>query len=145
MILTSRRQHRVLTAMHGSLRRSDPRLVAKFMIFTRLTKDEAIPAVERVKRKRLGWLILGWLTSTVRRLARRFLRWRRRGLLLIPAAAAALVAVVIVVGQGQARGSCAPAHTGTGSAAAHQTASARGQTVGTDCPPGEVFATARGR
>ena len=140
MILTSRRQQRVLTAMHTALRRSDPRLVAKFMIFTRLTKDEAIPSVERVKRKRLGWL-----TLTVRGLARRWLRWRRRGLLLIPAAAAALVAVVIVAGQGEPHGSCAPARSGAGNVATHQTASARSQTVGADCPPGEVFVTARGR
>ena len=117
-----------------------PRLVAKFMIFTRLTKDEAIPSVEWVKRKRLGWL-----TLTVRGLARRWQRWRLRGLVLIPAAAAALLAVVILAGQGQQQGSCVPAHAGPGSAAAHQTASARGQAVGTDCPPGQVFVTARGR
>jgi hypothetical protein len=140
MILTSRRQQRVLTAMHSSLRRSDPRLVAKFMIFTRLTRDEAIPSVEHVKRKRLSWLRL-----TVRGLVRRWLRWRLRGLLLIPAAAAALLAVVILIGQGRAQGSCVPAHTATGSSAAQRSASARGQTVGTDCPPGQVFVTARGR
>jgi hypothetical protein len=141
MILTSRRQQRVLTAMHSSLRRSDPRLVAKFMIFTRLTKDEAIPAVEHVKRKRLGWLRL-----TVRGLVRRWFRWRLRGLLLIPAAAAALLAVVILIGQDHAQGSCTPIRAGTASAAAHQTSSPpKGQPIGADCPPGQVFVAARGR
>jgi hypothetical protein len=140
MILTSRRQQRVLTAMHSALRRSDPRLVAKFMIFTRLTKDEAIPTVEHVKRKRLGWL-----TLTARSLVRRWLRWRRRGLVLLPAAAAAVLVVVILIGQGQAQGSCTPVRASSPSGAAHQTTSARTQTVGTDCPPGQVFVTARGR
>ncbi|MGH3158386.1 MAG: hypothetical protein ACRDNF_17680 [Streptosporangiaceae bacterium] len=56
MILTSRRQQRMLAAIHSSLRRSDPRLVAKFTMFTRLTRDEAIPAVERVRLTPLGWL-----------------------------------------------------------------------------------------
>jgi hypothetical protein len=146
MILTSRRQQRVLTAMHSALRRSDPRLVAKFMIFTRLTKDEAIPLVERIRRKRLGWLILGWLTSTVRGLTRRFLRWPRRSLIFIPAAAAAVLAVVILAAQGQAQGSCVPVHTGTGNAAAApQTDPAKCQAIGTDCPSGQVYVTARGR
>jgi hypothetical protein len=139
MILTSRRQQRVLAAMYSSLRRSDPRLVAKFTIFTRLTKDEAMPPVEHVKRKRLGWLSL-----TVRGLARRWLRWRLRGLVFI-SAAAALLAIMILVGQGQARGGCVPAHVSPANATAHQTASSRAQTVGTDCPPGQVFIMARGR
>jgi hypothetical protein len=139
MILTSRRQQRVLTAMHSSLHRSDPRLVAKFMIFTRLTRDEAIPTVEHVKRKQLACL-----TLAARVLLRRWLRWRLRGLTLIPAAVAGLVAVVILVGQGQAQGSCLPpARAGSQSSATdHQAAQAHGLLT---CPSGQVFITARGR
>jgi hypothetical protein len=62
MILTSRRQQRVLNAMHGLLRESDPRLVARFTLFAELTGDTAMPAVERVRGKplrRLGSALHG--------------------------------------------------------------------------------------
>lgn len=69
MILTTRRQHRILSAMYSSLRSSDPRMVATFLMFTRLTSDEAMPPGERIKAgpRRL-------LRSMIRGAAR---RWRR--------------------------------------------------------------------
>ncbi|HLX51473.1 MAG TPA: hypothetical protein VKS82_24360 [Streptosporangiaceae bacterium] len=105
MILTTRRQHRILSAMYSSLRRSDPRMVATFLMFTRLTSDEAIPPVERIKAGPRRWF-----RNLTRHAA---LRWRRATsgpgpglrravgcLLFWPAAAAAMYAVTLVVAQG---------------------------------------------
>jgi hypothetical protein len=108
MILTMRRQHRILSAMYSSLRRSDPRMVAKFQIFTRLTSDEAIPPVERIKAGPQRWL--RWASRCATRRWRRAAgRWRRasgqagRGvrwavgcLVFVPAAAAAMYAVALM-------------------------------------------------
>jgi hypothetical protein len=172
MILTSRRQQRMLAAIHHSLRTSDPRLVAKFIIFTRLTKDEAIPAVERVRLTPLGWLRFA-VRGVTHRWHHRWRRWRghrntggpwparearsggvgRRlgGLLFFPAAIAALLAVALLTNQGQAQGNCAPArstssHTATqSSGAGHQAGPIRGDLVPQTCPPGQLLVTARGR
>jgi hypothetical protein len=48
MIITSRRQRRALTEIVRALRSSDPRLVARFTMFTRLTEDEQMPPLERM-------------------------------------------------------------------------------------------------
>jgi hypothetical protein len=103
MILTARRQHRILSAMYSSLRRSDPRLVAKFLMFTRLTSDEALPTIERIKAGPRRWF-----RNLTRYAARRWrraihrpghgLRWAVGCLLFWPAAAAAMYAVALVMG-----------------------------------------------
>jgi hypothetical protein len=172
MILTGRRQQRMLAAIHHSLHRSDPRLVAKFIMFTRLTKDEAIPAVERVRLTPLGWLRLA-VRGVTHRWHHRWHRWRGRGrmagpwpdreagrqgvgrrlggLLFFPAAIAALLAVALLTNQGQAQGSCVPAHSIVGHTAAqspsanHQAGPIRGDLAPQTCPPGELLVTARGR
>jgi hypothetical protein len=56
MILTVRRQQQVLAAMRGSLRDSDPHLVGRFATFTRLTADEEMPGIERVRARPPAWL-----------------------------------------------------------------------------------------
>ncbi|HEY2579007.1 MAG TPA: hypothetical protein VGI74_22090 [Streptosporangiaceae bacterium] len=102
MILTTRWQHRALSAMYSSLRRSDPRLVATFLTFTRLTSDEAIPPFERIKAGPLRWL-RGAIRYAGRRWRRalgqpgRGVRWAMGGLLFIPAAAAAMYAIALVM------------------------------------------------
>jgi hypothetical protein len=133
MILTSRRQHRVLTKMHGTLRKSDPTLVAKFLIFSRLTCDEAIPAVERVRLKPLGPLVSAVRDATRRRrLTRpgrprgpgRPRRWRLRQIAFIPAAVAALAAMALLLSHGQSAATCPPvgaaAHVSSGEMAGHR-------------------------
>jgi hypothetical protein len=120
MILTSRRHlDRVLTGMHSALRKSDPTLVGKFLIFSRLTRDEAIPTVERVKQTALGLLASAVRDATRRRRLTRPRRrgtgrWRLREILFIPAAIAALVAVALLTNGGQSAARCTPAY-----AAAH--------------------------
>jgi len=89
-ILTSRHQQRVLADMRSTLRRSDPRLVARFAAFTRLTEDEEIPSVERV---RAGWL--GWALAILRGCRRALPMLRPR--LLLPAIAAALVGMLFLL------------------------------------------------
>jgi hypothetical protein len=120
VILTSRRQRRVLAEIRQALRHSDPRLVARFTIFTRLTEDEEIPQVERVRAAPLRWA-----AALVRRV--RPGRWRarsRRGragrgepgilrqhlgaVVLIPAAAAVLISVLLVLGRTPPTPACAP-------------------------------------
>jgi hypothetical protein len=63
MIVRTRRQHRVPTELQRSLCRSDPPLVARFALFTRLTMDEDIPLFERVR----GWAGRGrsWWSGVV--------------------------------------------------------------------------------
>jgi hypothetical protein len=49
-------QERILHGMETALRTHEPRLAAIFAIFTRLTKDEEIPYIERLAPQRwLSW------------------------------------------------------------------------------------------
>ena len=58
MILTTRRQQRILAEIRYALRRSDPRLVARFGTFTRLTQDEEMPRAERIRSWPPRWAVL---------------------------------------------------------------------------------------
>ena len=116
MILTLRRQRRALAAMRDALRGSDPRLVARFAIFTRLNADEEIPAIERVR----AWP-LGRLRSGGRLLARHFTRSRLRrsrgsrwlrGVVFIPLAAVLLVVLALLLAGSGGRLRCAPPRPG---------------------------------
>lgn len=83
MIVRTRRQRRALAEMQRSLSRSDPRLVARFSLFTRLTMDEAIPPFERVS----GWAARRPVMVIRRRWSRAAggpARWTVAGMLLIP-------------------------------------------------------------
>ena len=57
MILTTRRQQRMLAEIRSALRRSDPRLVARFSVFTRLTQDEEMPRAERIRSWPRRWAV----------------------------------------------------------------------------------------
>lgn len=123
MILTSRRQQRVLAAMQDSLRESDPRLVARFTVFMQLTGDEAMPGTERLRHRPLRWLVsavrgmiyrrrLAAYRNRAARASRKDrARWRLGGVLFIPAAAMAMLIVVMLLNQGQGRGTCAAGGT----------------------------------
>jgi len=156
MILTSRRQQRVLAAIQGSLRKSDPRLVARFAAFTELSDGAAMPAAERVRNKPLRRLAsaLRGLARRRRRMSRRHryaraerrdrMRWRLGGVVFIPAIAAAMVAVVILVALGQTQGSCGRSAPAPQTSAQQRPAPARGNGTGA-CPASPIPAYARGR
>ena len=130
MILTSRRQHRALITMHSALRTSDPTLVAKFLIFSRLTCDEAMPTVETVRRKPLGPMVCALRDATRRRRLthphrpRVAQHWRLREILFLPIFAAAVAAVAVLLNTGQSAAMCTPAqiaaHSSVSSASAGQ-------------------------
>jgi|SRR5579875_889937 len=127
MILTGRRQRRVLDTMHTALRASDPRLVATFATFTRLTKDEAIPQIERVRATLLNWLrsVLRHPWRHLRRFRIQMTRPRNRrlaGALFLPTLAAGMFAMVLLMSQGQPQADCPAAHTATTASGRHQTA-----------------------
>jgi hypothetical protein len=73
MILTSRRQQRVLGEMLSELRSSDPYIVAGFATFSRLTESEPMPRFEQVRLN-----VVGSARSFFRRLIRRRRRAHQR-------------------------------------------------------------------
>lgn len=166
MILTSRRQQRVLTAMQDSLRKSDPRLVARFTMFSRLTRDEAIPQVERVRTKPLRSVISALhrgprrrrrvgdrrlVTAGTRGVATvqgrppAIIRSRMQTALFFPLIAATLVAIVLLLGRGEARGSCQPARSAPTGAATHVAAPPRQYATGSACPASQTMVIPRQR
>lgn len=68
MSLTAR-QCRALSSIEQQLGTREPRLASMFAIFTRLTKDELLPAMETVQVRRWQWL--GELIAGSRRRRRR--------------------------------------------------------------------------
>jgi hypothetical protein len=73
-------QERILHGMETALRTREPRLTAKFAIFTRLTRDEEIPGTEQLQRR-------PWLS-----------RQRAAALVLVAAMLLVVVSVFIAVG-----------------------------------------------
>jgi hypothetical protein len=102
------RQRRVLDRIETSLRRSDPRLVAMFAIFARLTHGEEIPRFEELRHRFVimflrARLLLRAMTSRRHRTrgragagARR-LRVRRPVALLFPAALLIMTITIVLV------------------------------------------------
>jgi hypothetical protein len=108
MSLPSSQQH-ALDRIAGMLRDSDPRLVALFVIFTRLTRDEEMPRVEelRVRLTRLrAWI--SWRTAPVQRLAGRPSQ-RFRAILLFPAALVAMLCALLIGAGSPGAQRCGPA------------------------------------
>ena len=100
-------QQRTLDRIDRMLRDSDPRLVALFAIFTRLTWDEEIPRIEEIRAglTRIG----GWLarrTEAVRRHTPRVPR-RVKAILVFPAALAAVTCALLIGSSGPAAHRCA--------------------------------------
>jgi hypothetical protein len=103
------RQRRMLGRIEIALRGSDPRLVALYSIFARLTRDEEIPRIEQLRhgiakaiaRTRL-WLA-GLRPAALRRLVP-----RQPAALLFPVALGLMIAtIVFAVTSGSGR-SCSP-------------------------------------
>ena len=100
-------QQRTLNRIDRMLRDSDPRLVALFAIFTRLTWDEEIPGIEQIRARltRIG----GWFarrTEPVRRRTPRVPR-RLKAILFFPAALAAVACALLIGSSGPAAHRCA--------------------------------------
>jgi len=100
MILTTRRQQRMLAEIRSALRRSDPRLVARFSTFTRLTQDQEMPRAERIR----SWP-RRWAVSALGRRPRAIPR-RLAAIVVIPAMAAVLISVPFIVDHGRAALNC---------------------------------------
>jgi hypothetical protein len=105
----------MLNRIDRMLRDSDPRLVALFSIFTRLTWDEEIPRIEEV-RARLA-RFSGWIARCTEPVRRSIPRpsARIRAILVFPAALAAVACALLIGGSGPAVHRCAatvraPAH-----------------------------------
>jgi hypothetical protein len=108
-------QQRTLNRIERMLRDSDPRLVALFSIFTRLTWDEDIPRIEEVRARlaRFG----AWITRRTQPVRRRIPHpsARLKAILLFPAALAAVACALLFGGGGPTVHRCtatvrAPAH-----------------------------------
>ena len=101
------RQQRMLNRIDRMLRDSDPRLVALFTIFTRLTWDEEIPRIEQVRARlsRIG----SWFARRVEPVRRRTSRVPRRvkAILVFPAALAAVACALLIGSSGPAAHRCA--------------------------------------
>jgi len=89
------------------LRDSDPRLVALFSIFTRLTWDEDIPRIEEVRARlaRFG----AWITRRTQPVRRRIPHpsARVKAILFFPAALAAVACALLLEASGPAVHRCA--------------------------------------
>jgi hypothetical protein len=100
-------QQRVLNRIDRMLRDSDPRLVALFSIFTRLTWDEEMPRIEEVRARldRFG----GWIARCTEPVRRRIPRPsdRVKAILFFPAALAAVACALLLGSSGPAAHRCA--------------------------------------
>jgi hypothetical protein len=81
-------EERALTSIEQALRSRDPRLNSLFSIFTRLTRQEAMPAIEQIRRR----------------------RWRPQPGAIVLVTIALLVCAIVVGSLGSGRG-CGPAPT----------------------------------
>jgi hypothetical protein len=89
-------QERVLDRIEGRLRDSDPRLMALFTIFTRLTREEEMPRIEELRALLTRFRIwFSWHTAPLRRIARRRSE-RMRAVVFFPMALAAMSCALII-------------------------------------------------
>jgi hypothetical protein len=100
-------QQRTLDRIDRMLRDSDPRLVALFAIFTRLTWDEEIPRIEEIRAGLTR--ISGWIARRMEAVRRRTPRVPRRmkAILVFPAALAAVACALLIGSSGPAAHRCA--------------------------------------
>jgi Protein of unknown function (DUF3040) len=87
-------EERVLSRIETALLDRDPRLRSLFAIFTRLTRQEAMPATEQLRRRR---------------------RWSPQQAVVVLLAGAILIGVILAGAFGPA-GTCGPARTAASSA-----------------------------
>ena len=107
------RQRRVLEHIEWALRESDPKLVALYAIFARLTRDEAMPRREQLRHRAL--LILAQVRLALVAVGARLhirlhirLMPRQRIVLFFPLAIALAVTSIVFAARSSS-GSCTPA------------------------------------
>ncbi len=89
-------QERVLSRIESLLRDSDPRLMALFTIFTRLTREEEMPRIEDLRALLTRFrLWFSWHTAPLRRLAKRRSE-RMQAIVFFPMALAAMSCALII-------------------------------------------------
>jgi hypothetical protein len=113
-------QHRRLTEIESVLEHTEPRLAALFMIFGRLHREEAMPAVEQLRARAI---MAASRLPLLRRLILSPRAARLRAALVFPFAAAALAGAVLVgailPGQSGCRAAPRTAHPATSCATAY--------------------------
>ena len=87
-------QERILIRIEGKLRDSDPGLSSLFVIFGRLTRDEAMPRREQIRPRPIADRMTPVVTLA-RRVSRRPAA-RVRALLLLPAALTAMMCALAI-------------------------------------------------
>ena len=115
MTLPASQQH-LLDGIAGELRTTEPRLAGMFAVFTRLTRDEALPRAEQLEAKaRRPRRCPGWLSprrpwavasGSGRSRPRRLSSGMRVLLLLIPLALMGLVIAIVGTSTPNARAAC---------------------------------------
>jgi hypothetical protein len=103
------RQRRVLERIEIALRGSDPKLVALFAIFARLTRDEEMPRIEQMRHRAL--LMLAGLRLRLAGLRSRLhirLMPRQRAVLFFPLAIALTVTSIVFAARSSSN-MCTPA------------------------------------
>jgi len=130
MTLPASQQH-LLDGIAGELRTTEPRLAGMFAVFTRLTRDEALPRAEqleagpRAPRRWLSWLShrrqRALASGSGRSRPRRLISGTRVLLLLIPLSLMGLVIALVGTSTPNARAACW-AHQARLSRAVHQQA-----------------------
>jgi hypothetical protein len=95
-------QQRILVKIEGALSKTDPALSSRFVIFGRLTRDEAMPWLEQIKPRPIADRLLPVVT-VARRVSRRPAA-RVRALLLLPAALTAMLCALAISFSGIHRG-----------------------------------------
>lgn len=107
------RQRMALEDIDRALRRSDPRLAALYAIFGRLTRDEAMPRIEQLRRGTLAWL--AWIGVALAVAGARLhlrvplrLRPRQRVILFYPLAIAVAVGSIVFAARSGSDRTCLP-------------------------------------
>lgn len=106
-------QQRILDTIAGTLQVRDPRLASMFAIFTKLSRQEPMPAAEALQVSRLRWALrrMQWNARRVRRKARRLRqtgarRSRLRAFVIVPVVLAAFVSLIVLVPQSADQPAC---------------------------------------
>ncbi len=106
------RQRRVLERIESTLRRSDPKLAARYAIFARLNRDEEMPRVEQLRHSALVAFIRFrfFLVALPSRLRVPIIR-RQPALVFFPLAIALTVVAIVFAARSSSNNSCAPVRT----------------------------------
>jgi hypothetical protein len=112
MTLPASQQH-LLEGIAGELRTTEPRLAGMFAVFTRLTRDEALPRAEQLEartRRPRRWLssrrLWAMASGSGRSRARPLLSGLRVLLLLIPLSLMGLMIALVGTSTPNARAAC---------------------------------------